>query len=111
MIAEVLAGALTGGACSHFGVDRVANNMLSIILDPAVFQSAEGFGAEIDGFVTHVKSSRTVTPDGEILIPGEPEARTRLRRLSEGIEIDETTWGQIVATGQSLGVAALAIAP
>ena len=34
VIAEVLAGALTGGACSHFGVDRVANNMLSIILDP-----------------------------------------------------------------------------
>ena len=40
VIAEVLAGALTGGACSHFGVDRVANNMLSIILDPAFFQSA-----------------------------------------------------------------------
>ena len=36
VIAEVLAGALTGGSCSHFGVDRVANNMLSIILDPAV---------------------------------------------------------------------------
>ena len=37
VLAEVLAGCLTGGACSHFGVDRVANNMLSIILDPAVF--------------------------------------------------------------------------
>ena len=47
VIAEVLAGALTGGACSHFGVDRVANNMLSIILDPAFFQSADGFSAEI----------------------------------------------------------------
>jgi uncharacterized oxidoreductase len=111
VIAEVLAGALTGGACSHFGVDRVANNMLSIILDPAIFQPADGFGAEIDSFVTHVKSSRTVTPDGEILMPGEPEARTRTRNLREGIEIDETTWGQIVATGQSLGVAAVAMAP
>ena len=45
VIAEVLAGALTGGTCSHFGVDRVANNMLSIILDPAVFQSTDGFSA------------------------------------------------------------------
>ncbi len=43
MIAEVLAGALTGGSCSHFGVDRVANNMLSIIFDPAFFRSADGF--------------------------------------------------------------------
>ena len=50
VIAEVLAGALTGGGCSHFGVDRVANNMLSIILDPAVFRSADGFTAEIDSF-------------------------------------------------------------
>ena len=100
----MLAGALTGGSCSHFGVDRVANNMLSIIFDPAFFQSADGFSQEIDGFITHVKSSRTVTPDGEILMPGEPEARTRARKLREGIEIDDTTWGQIVATGESLGV-------
>jgi uncharacterized oxidoreductase len=104
VIAEVLAGALSGGSCSHFGVDRVANNMLSIFFDPAVFQSADSFSAEIDSFITHVKSSRTVMPDGEVLMPGEPEARTRARKLDEGIEIDDTTWGQIVATGESLGV-------
>jgi hydroxycarboxylate dehydrogenase B len=104
VIAEVLAGALSGGSCSHFGVDRVANNMLSIIFDPAIFQSANSFSAEIDNFITHVKSSRTVMPDGEVLMPGEPEARTRARKLDEGIEIDDTTWGQIVATGESLGV-------
>ena len=33
-----------------------------------------------------------------------------LGQLGEGIEIDEMTWGQIAATGQSLGVAALATA-
>jgi uncharacterized oxidoreductase len=104
VIAEVLAGALSGGSCSHFGVDRVANNMLSIIFDPAVFRSADSFSAEIDSFITHVKSSRTVMPDGEVLMPGEPEARTRARKLDEGIEIDDTTWSQIVATGESLGV-------
>ncbi len=48
VIAEVLAGALTGGSCSHFGVDRVANNMLSIIFDPAFFQSADDFAREIE---------------------------------------------------------------
>ncbi len=104
VIAEVLAGALTGGSCSHFGVDRVANNMLSIFFDPSFFQSTDGFAREIDAFITHVKSSRTVMPDGEILMPGEPEARTRARKLREGIEIDDTTWTQIVATAESLGV-------
>jgi uncharacterized oxidoreductase len=105
ILAEVFAGALTGGACSHFGVDRVANNMLSIILDPAFFQAFDSFAEEILGFIDHVKSSRTVTPDGEILMPGEPEARTRSRRLRDGIEVDDTTWGQIAATARSLGVA------
>ena len=104
VLAEVLAGALTGGTCSHFGVARVANNMLSIIFDPAFFSSAEGLSAEISGLIAHVKSSRTVTPDGEILMPGEPEARTRASRLRDGIEVDDTTWGQLVATGESLGV-------
>jgi len=111
VITEVLAGALTGGACSHFGVDRVANNMLSVIFDPAFFQTADGFAADIATFITHVKSSRTVTPDGEILMPGEPEARSRARKLCQGIEIDDTTWGQIVATGESLGVTVKPTAP
>jgi uncharacterized oxidoreductase len=104
VIAEVLAGALTGGACSHFGVDRVANNMLSIVFDPAFFRPADGFFAEVAGFIEHVKSSRTITPNGEILMPGEPEARSRARRLVDGIELDETTWGQIAATAATLGV-------
>jgi uncharacterized oxidoreductase len=111
VITEVLAGALSGGGCSHFGVDRVANNMLSVIFDPGLFQTAGSFGEEIAAFVKHVKSARTVTPDGEILMPGEPEARSRARNLRHGIEIDETTWGQIVATAESLGVTVESAAP
>jgi uncharacterized oxidoreductase len=111
VLAEVLAGALTGGSCSHFGVDRVANGMLSIVIEPTFFQAADSFAREIADFVTHVKSSRTVAPDGEILMPGEPEARTRVRKLRDGIEVDETTWGQIVATAESLGVDAGSTAP
>jgi uncharacterized oxidoreductase len=104
VLTEVFAGALTGGGCSHFGVDRVSNNMLSVLFDPAGFRSGTEFSEEIRAFVNHVKSARTVTPDGEILMPGEPEARTRAQRVRDGIEIDETTWAQIVGTAESLGV-------
>jgi uncharacterized oxidoreductase len=106
VLAEILAGALTGGGCSHFGVDRVANNMFSVVLDPAFFRSSADFSGEIERFIAHVKSSRTVAPDGEILMPGEPEARTRDRRLRDGIELDGTTWAQIVAVARSLGLSA-----
>ncbi len=105
ILSEVLAGALTGGACSHFGVDRVVNNMLTIFLDPVFFDSENEFAGEIQAFIAHVKSSRTVMPDGEILMPGEPEARSRIAKLRNGIELDDKTWSQIVAASRSLGVA------
>ncbi len=105
MIAEVLAGALTGNGCSNpANADRLTNGMLAILLDPEAFQSGDAFSAEVNRFIDYVKTSTTVTPDGEILMPGEIEERNRLRRRREGIDLDDTTWGQIAATAQSLDV-------
>jgi uncharacterized oxidoreductase len=105
VVAELLAGALTGGGCSNpENVNRLANGMLSIVLDQNVFQAEEAFAAEITRFVAWVKSSETTTPDGEILMPGEIEARNRRQRLRDGIELDETTWGQLVTVGKAVGV-------
>ena len=43
-------------------------------------------------------------PDGEILMPGEIEERTKAQRLRDGIDIDDTTWSQISATAKAVGV-------
>lgn len=107
VLCEVLAGALTGGGCSNpANAKQVVNGMLSIILDPAYFQTEAAFGAEVNRFIDWVKSSAKATPGGEILMPGEIEERTTAKRTRDGIEIDETTWGQLVATAQSVGVEA-----
>jgi hydroxycarboxylate dehydrogenase B len=104
VLCEVLAGALTGGGCSDpANADRVVNGMLSIFLDVSRFRDDAGFAAEINRFVAWVKSSATVTPDGEILMPGEPEERTKARRLREGIEVDAVTWAQIEETARAVG--------
>lgn len=92
VIAEVLAGALTAGSCSNPSATRLANNMLSIVFDPTCIQNAETFHGEMERFIEYVKSSRTVAPNGEILLPGELEARNRAHRLVSGIELDKTTW-------------------
>jgi uncharacterized oxidoreductase len=104
-LVEVLAGALTGGSCSDPAIRRVANNMLTILVDPKAFRAHEGFRGEIERFVAHVKDCPTAEPDGEILVPGEPEARARARRSTEGIDLDDTTRDQVRATGRSLGLA------
>jgi hydroxycarboxylate dehydrogenase B len=79
--------------------------MLSIILDPSVFQSNAAFAAEIERFIAWVKSSETVNAAGEILMPGEVEERTKASRLRDGIELDTNTWSEIVEAAASVGIA------
>ena len=105
MVVEILAGALTGGRCTHEGVQQLEQGMLSIVIDPGKFQEVDAFSNEIQQFVTFVKGSRTVTPDGTILMPGEPEQRTRADRQANGIELDDTTWGELTATAEAIGAA------
>jgi uncharacterized oxidoreductase len=105
VLCEVLAGALTGGGCSNpANADRVVNGMLSIIIDTSYFQTDAAFGAEIDRFIAWVKSSAKVTPEGEILLPGEIEERTKAQRLRNGIDVDETTLAQILETARAVGL-------
>jgi uncharacterized oxidoreductase len=105
VLCEVLAGALTGGGCSNpVNRDRVVNGMLSIFLDSSRFQEDQAFANELTRFIDWVKSSATVTPNGEILMPGEIEEQTKAKRLRDGIDIDETTWGQILQTAGAAGL-------
>ncbi|MAV35649.1 MAG: malate/lactate/ureidoglycolate dehydrogenase [Planctomycetaceae bacterium] len=105
MVVELLAGALTGGGCTQPGRSRLEQGMLSIVVDPARFQPVDTFTAEVNRFVEWVKGSRTLTPDGEVLTPGEPERRTRQQRSAEGIPLDEKTWEQLSHSFQEWGVA------
>lgn len=105
VLCEVLAGAMTGGGCSNpANAGRVINGMFSILLDRSFFQKDAEFATEIHRFVDWVKSSAKATPEGEILMPGEVEERTKAQRLREGIEIDETTWSELTGAARSVGV-------
>ena len=44
------------------------------------------------------------TAGGEILVPGEPEARMRAKRLAEGVPLPDNTWAAIVETARSVGL-------
>ncbi|MDA0589279.1 MAG: Ldh family oxidoreductase [Planctomycetota bacterium] len=103
LVAEILAGALTGGGCSVPGKTLLEQGMLSIYVDPAKLQTPGSLFEEIRRYVDFVKTSRPTTPDGEVLVPGEIENRNRAVR-SKGLELDDTTWGQIVDAAKSVGV-------
>jgi len=107
VMCELLAGALAGGGCSNpANAGKVVNGMLSILLDRSFFRGEDEFAAEVNRFIAWVKSSAKTTRDGEILMPGEIEERTKVRRLRDGIELDATTWKQIQETCAKVGVPA-----
>jgi uncharacterized oxidoreductase len=78
--------------------------MLSIYLDPVRLQPGDYFQDEVAKFVEFVKSSELESPDAEVLLPGDPEERTRARRTRDGVELDDKTWGQIQDTCRRLSV-------
>ena len=85
------------------GARRISNGMFSIYLDPKHF-GAQDFVAEAQSFVDYVKSSTPAQPNGEVLVPGEQEHRTRTTRLRDGIPLQADTWASITAAAASVGV-------
>ena len=109
VMCELLAGCLTGGETSGpipgGRRGRISNGMLSIYLQPHSF-GAEHFREAAAEYAAYVKASRPATPGGEVLVPGEPELRTRAARMRDGVPLATASWEAIVATGAQVGVEA-----
>ena len=57
---------------------------------------------QIDRIETEVAFA--IEEGGEVLAPGETEARRRAKLLAEGVPLQRDTWDSIVATARKLGV-------
>jgi uncharacterized oxidoreductase len=104
---ELLGGALTGGGTWHRPADTartVLNGMLTVLIDPARLGTRTAFEQEARAFVDWLRQS----PPGEgfdaVQIAGEPERAARAARERDGIRLDDTTWAEIVAAGEKVGV-------
>ena len=100
-MADLLAGGLSGGGCSRTPETppRPRSNMLSIAIDPAAFTDPPPIAVEIKRYVDFVRSARPRDPETPVMLPGEPERKTRAERLAGGINIDPETWTQIIEAG------------
>lgn len=104
MIADILAGALSGGGCTRPNEDLLQNTMTCIAIDPAPMVDSGKYFAEIKRYCDWVTGSPPVEPGTVVLAPGEMEHRTRTYRSESGIPIDDTTWKQISSLAESLDV-------
>ena len=102
LLAEVLASFLF--AAEVYGRDRRTVGFFILALDVAHFRALADFEAALDQRVRQVKATPPAPGHQEVMLPGEPEYRTRLQRQQEGIPVVDTTWQQLVALGWELGV-------
>jgi uncharacterized oxidoreductase len=107
IICEVLAGALTGGGSTHPDnptAQRLTNNMLSILIDANALSGSEAFAADVVRLTAWIKGSPPVEPNGEVLLPGEIERRTRAERETHGLRLDDATHEQLLAAATAVGL-------
>jgi uncharacterized oxidoreductase len=107
VLTELLAGAMSGGGTIQPDNERrggIVNNMFSIVIDPARLAGVDWMRREIDGFVGYVKGSPPADPASPVLVPGDPERRSREERRRAGIPLDAATWAELVAAGEAMGV-------
>src|SRR5450432_1423969 len=108
IIVDLLAGAISTGKSSDPGDTVLRNNMLSIYIAPAIYDSDGAVAREAARFVEWVKASPPAVPGQPVLMPGEVERKTRARRSAEGIALDDKTLADLIAAAESTGIDAAA---
>jgi len=92
---EILGGILSGTGAASGEKAVFANGTLIICLDPGRFLPVADFQSQVDALFDWVRATPLAAGSKDILIPGEPEARTAAERRAAGIAIDDETWRQI----------------
>jgi uncharacterized oxidoreductase len=102
---ELVAGTLSGVGFPLQPGYTWNQGTLLLALNLAHFVTPAEYAAQVADFVARLKATPRAPGVDEILLPGEPEWRTRRQRLAGGIPLPEATWARLTATAQTLGVA------
>ena len=104
LFADIFAGAVAGGSCSHANRDQIANGWFAIFVDPEFFCGRSFFEEQVIALSKWIKSSNPQEGFVEVLLPGEPEARTLADRSEIGIPIETDTWEKLTKIAAALSV-------
>ena len=72
-----------------------------LMIDISRFGPLDLFRQQVDVAIDYVKTDPL---DGEVLYPGEVEARRRAERMAAGIELPQATWNEIQACVERFGL-------
>jgi len=112
LVHEMLTAVLTGGKWTQIikslyeedpsGIQGTCHSFMA--LDPDGFIGREEFKKNIDAYIQTIKGSAKAKGTEEILVPGEPEHRTEMRLLKEGIPLPPNTVKELVSLAETLKI-------
>jgi uncharacterized oxidoreductase len=110
LMCELLGGALTGNGATAPD-RRFANGMFAIYVDPKRIDPGNFFDGEVARYIDYFKNTKPAAVGADaVLIPGDPEAKTRADRTNNGVPLPDETWSAIVNTAREVGVSEEAVA-
>jgi len=104
LIVEVLGGILSGEGAIGDRTGPVHNGTFLLLIEVARFLPLVDFTGQVSDLVQWVKSATPTPGVTEVLVPGEPEARSEARRRADGVPVEAVTWRQIEEIAAELGV-------
>lgn len=102
MVVELLGGALAPG--DKYNGEGRRGGAVIIAVDASTFHPLADYDRSADFHLRRIKDIPPARGFSEVLLPGEPERRSKEERSRDGIPVAEATWNAIVETGKSLGV-------
>ena len=108
LLSDFLGGILTGAGGPSLPGTVLGNGVLFVLLNIDAFRPLAEFFDDGSLIADRIKSTRPAPGFDEVLLPGEPEARSAQARQESGIPLDDNTWSQIVKAALRLGVAGIA---
>ena len=109
MVASEILGRILTGSEDYVqnergGVHHAKQGAALIAVDAGVFTSAGQFSSRTTDLMKRIRAVPPRTGFSEVLAPGDFEHASRKKRQTEGIQIPESTWDEIVETAESLGL-------
>lgn len=105
LLLDMFVGGFSGAPCSSPGAPNLsANAVFFMVLDIAQFAGADHFLRETTQLAHNIRTCPKAAGVQEIMLPGDPERRTKAARLKDGIVLDDGTWSQLKAVAAKLGV-------
>jgi uncharacterized oxidoreductase len=95
---------IVGSFLAERGKERKRGGFVFIAIDISNFRSVEEFKQDVDELIRTIKASERKPGCDEILVAGDPEHYTYLKRIKKGIPIGEEHWDEVLLLAKSLGV-------